>query len=77
MAYEPVLIKDVREPGSYTLDFYVKNGRGYEGLKKALTLEPHDIIEQVKVRLPIWKQEHYATGDSTWLDGASPPVEAK
>jgi NADH-quinone oxidoreductase subunit F len=48
MAYEPVLIKDVREPGSYTLDFYVKNGRGYEGLKKALTLKPNDIIEQVK-----------------------------
>ena len=35
------------------------------------------IIEQVKVRLPIWKQEHYATGESTWLDGASPSVEAK
>jgi NADH-quinone oxidoreductase subunit F len=48
MAYEPVLIKDVRELGSYTLDFYVKNGRGYEGLKKALTLKPNDIIEQVK-----------------------------
>ncbi len=48
MAYEPVLIKDVREPGAYTLDFYVKNGRGYEGLKKALTLKPNDIIEQVK-----------------------------
>jgi NADH-quinone oxidoreductase subunit F len=48
MAYEPVLIKDVREPESYTLDFYVKNARGYEGLKKALTLKPNDIIEQVK-----------------------------
>src|SRR5574339_1217492 len=48
MAYEPVLIKDVREPGSYTLDFYVKNGRGYEGLKKALPLKPNDIIEMVK-----------------------------
>jgi len=48
MAYEPVLIKDVREPGAYTLDFYVKNARGYEGLKKALTLKPNDIIEQVK-----------------------------
>ena len=48
MAYEPVLIKDVREPGAYTLDFYVKNARGYEGLKKALTFKPNDIIEQVK-----------------------------
>jgi NADH-quinone oxidoreductase subunit F len=48
MAYEPVLIKDVREPESYTLDFYVKRARGYEGLKKALTLKPGDIIDQVK-----------------------------
>jgi NADH-quinone oxidoreductase subunit F len=48
MAYDPVLIKDVREPGAYTLDFYVKNARGYEGLKKSLTLKPNDIIEQVK-----------------------------
>jgi len=48
MAYEPVLIKDVREQGSYTLDFYVKQARGYEGLKKSLTLKPNDIIEQVK-----------------------------
>src|SRR5215208_4596234 len=48
MAYEPVLIKDIREQEAYTLDFYVKNARGYEGLKKALTLTPNDIIEQVK-----------------------------
>jgi NADH-quinone oxidoreductase subunit F len=48
VAYEPVLIKDVREPNSYTLDFYVKRARGYEGLRKALTLKPNDIIEQVK-----------------------------
>jgi NADH-quinone oxidoreductase subunit F len=46
--YEPVLIKDVREPESYALDFYVKRARGYEGLKKALTQKPGDIIEQVK-----------------------------
>ena len=48
MAFEPVLIKDVREPNSYTLDFYLKHARGYEGLRKALTLKPNDIIEQVK-----------------------------
>jgi NADH-quinone oxidoreductase subunit F len=47
-SYEPVLIKDVREPQSYTLDFYVKRARGYEGLKKALAQKPNDIIEQVK-----------------------------
>ncbi len=27
------------------------------------------VIEQLKVRSPIWKQEHYVDGDSTWLRG--------
>ncbi len=48
MAYEPVLIPKVREQNAYALDFYVKNARGYEGLRKALTQQPNDIIEQVK-----------------------------
>lgn len=26
------------------------------------------IIDQVKVRLPIWKKEHYADGDSGWVN---------
>ncbi len=47
-AYQPVLTSHVNEPNSYTLDFYTKNLRGYEGLRKALTLKPNDIIEQVK-----------------------------
>ena len=29
------------------------------------------VIEQVKVRSPVWKQEHYADGDSDWLKGHS------
>ena len=48
MAFEPVLTPLVREPDSHTLDFYVKRARGYEGLRKALTQKPNDIIEQVK-----------------------------
>jgi NADH-quinone oxidoreductase subunit F len=48
MAYERLLTKYVGEKNSYTLDFYLKNQRGYEGLRKALTLKPNDIIEQVK-----------------------------
>src|SRR6187200_3017929 len=47
-SFQPVLTNHVREPNSYTLDFYVKNARGYEGLRKALTLKPNEIIEQVK-----------------------------
>lgn len=27
------------------------------------------VIEQLKVRSPVWKQEHYADGDSHWLKG--------
>jgi molybdopterin synthase catalytic subunit len=27
------------------------------------------VIEQLKVRSPVWKQEHYADGDSAWLRG--------
>ncbi|HEY3158319.1 MAG TPA: NADH-quinone oxidoreductase subunit NuoF [Vicinamibacterales bacterium] len=48
MAYQPVLTSHVNEPNSFTLDFYMKNLRGYEGLRKALTQKPNDIIEQVK-----------------------------
>jgi NADH-quinone oxidoreductase subunit F len=48
MAFEPVLTTHVREPGSDTLDFYLTRARGYEGLRKALTQKPGDIIEEVK-----------------------------
>ncbi|HET9272358.1 MAG TPA: SLBB domain-containing protein, partial [Vicinamibacterales bacterium] len=48
MAFEPVLTPLVREPNSHTLDFYVQRSRGYEGLRKALTLQPNDLIEMVK-----------------------------
>jgi NADH-quinone oxidoreductase subunit F len=48
MAYEPVLTNHVREPNAFTLEFYLKHARGYEGLRKALTLQPNEIIEQVK-----------------------------
>ena len=27
------------------------------------------LIEQMKVRAPIWKQEHYEDGDSEWIKG--------
>ncbi|HLU26520.1 MAG TPA: molybdenum cofactor biosynthesis protein MoaE [Longimicrobiales bacterium] len=32
------------------------------------------IIEEVKRRLPVWKEEHYTDGSSAWLDGATPPT---
>ena len=32
------------------------------------------VIEEVKQRLAVWKQERYTSGDSEWLDGVVPPV---
>ena len=37
MAYEPVLTKFVKEPNSFTLDFYKQKDLGYEALRKAVT----------------------------------------
>ena len=31
------------------------------------------VIEEIKQRLPVWKHEHYAEGDSRWLAGQVPP----
>src|SRR6266566_3721042 len=44
---EPILTKYVREPNSFTLDFYLQH-EGYEGLKKALAMTPDAVIEVVK-----------------------------
>jgi molybdopterin synthase catalytic subunit len=30
------------------------------------------VIEEIKKRLPVWKQEHYAQGGSEWLEGSVP-----
>jgi len=45
---EPLLTRDVREPNSSTLDFYLKQGGGYGALKKALGMTPDAVIEAVK-----------------------------
>src|SRR3990170_6331745 len=44
---EPVLTKYIREPNSYTLDFFLKH-QGYEGLRKALAMQPDALIDMVK-----------------------------
>jgi molybdopterin synthase catalytic subunit len=31
------------------------------------------MIEEAKVRVPIWKREHYATGDWQWVDPTGRP----
>ena len=42
---DPILTKYVREPNAFTLDFYLRH-QGYEGLRKALTMKPDDVIEK-------------------------------
>jgi NADH-quinone oxidoreductase subunit F len=44
---EPLLTPYIKEPQSYSLDFYVKKG-GYQSLKKSLGMTPDAVIEQVK-----------------------------
>src|SRR5207344_251635 len=44
---DPVLIKHVREPNAFTLDFYLQH-EGYEGLKKALAMPPEQVVDVVK-----------------------------
>jgi NADH-quinone oxidoreductase subunit F len=44
---DPILTRYVREPNSYTLDFFVKH-QGYEGLTKALGMKPNEVIDLVK-----------------------------
>ena len=35
------------------------------------------IIDEVKRRVPIWKNEHYADGESGWLHPDNTPVEGR
>jgi NADH-quinone oxidoreductase subunit F len=44
---DPILTKYVREPNSYTLDFFLKH-QGYDALRKALGMKPNDVIDMVK-----------------------------
>ena len=44
---DPVLTQYVRDPNSFTLEFYLRHG-GYEGLRKALTQTPAQVIDAVK-----------------------------
>ena len=44
---DPILIKHVREPQSFTLDFYLRH-EGYQALKLALGKKPDEIVEMVK-----------------------------
>jgi len=42
-----ILLRELDTPNIHKLDVYVKN-QGYEGLKKALSMKPAEVIEEVK-----------------------------
>jgi NADH-quinone oxidoreductase subunit F len=44
---EPLLTRYVREPNSFTLDFYTQHG-GYNAIRKALGMTPDAVVETVK-----------------------------
>jgi molybdopterin synthase catalytic subunit len=35
------------------------------------------VIEEIKKRLPVWKQEHYITGEARWLPGSGVEASTK
>jgi len=48
MAFEPILTRNIKTPGSETIDIYLKAG-GYQGLRRALKeFTPEKLIEEVK-----------------------------
>jgi NADH-quinone oxidoreductase subunit F len=47
MAYPNILYREKDVPNIHQYDVYVKNG-GYEGLKKALSMDPKAVIDEVK-----------------------------
>src|SRR5512142_2326789 len=44
---DPVITQYVKDPNSFTLEFYLQHG-GYEGLRKALATTPAQVIDTVK-----------------------------
>jgi NADH-quinone oxidoreductase subunit F len=46
MSRQPILLRDIDEPGLATLEVYQRRG-GYEALRKALAMEPDAIVAQI------------------------------
>ena len=46
MSRQPILLRDIDEPGLATLEVYQRRG-GYEALRKALAMEPASIVSEI------------------------------
>ena len=47
IAFQPVLTKNINRKGSERIQIYLESG-GYQAAREALTMEPDEVIEQVK-----------------------------
>ncbi len=78
------IVREVEAEFGPALRLYVDHARGRLAVGDLAVLvaagTPHRdeafracraLIEAVKHRAPIWKQEHYADGDSAWSEGCS------
>ena len=78
------IVERAQEEFGPRLRLYVAHAKGCLGIGDAAVVvaagTPHrdeafracrQVIEAVKHTSPIWKQEHYADGDSAWTEGCS------
>ena len=78
------LVAEVRDQFGPQLKLYVAHAKGRLAVGEVAVVvaagTPHRdeafkacraLIEAVKHRSPIWKQEHYSDGDSVWSEGCS------
>jgi molybdopterin synthase catalytic subunit len=87
------IAKEAKENSPHPLVIYVEHFMGYlpiGGISVIISIgSPHRdsayfasryIIEEIKTRLPIWKQEHLINGQIIWQDGhplAIQPINAQ
>ena len=76
------IVAECREQWGEGLNIYVEHFKGYLDVTRisiviavssAHRSESFEacryLIEQIKQRAPVWKQEHYIDGASTWVEG--------
>ena len=76
------ICEEARQEWGKSLHFWLEHRRGRLAVGDASVVvavsSPHRdesfkacryLVEQMKVRAPVWKQEHYVDGDSEWVQG--------
>ena len=80
MAFEPVLTKNIHNPAVLTLKGY-RDAGGYEGLVKALKMEPAAVTEATQCLIfilrPLLRSSGWLQGQSSLHDPGSGPGVSK